>query len=194
LTRRSLDNAFMSFRLTRPCVSIRRQFGAVAMILLWITSAWAGSACCCDAVAFAAPGVPSATLLADRQSNPAADGHSHTHAAHADATRHFPHHPPKAAAGVDSPAHAAGSHSDHHSHTDGQAEDCEQVTAPHAPPVSKASAPPAARLAYDLVAFPATNFTLTFSSEASERRARWSLLPPPLLQLQPFLRTVRLLL
>jgi hypothetical protein len=123
------------------------------------------------------------------------DGHSHAHAGHAHAAQDFPHHAPKAKAGLDSHPHAAGAHSDRHSHDDGQGENCAQVTAPHAPLVPKASAPPAARVVIDIVAFPATSLTLTLSSEASERRARWSLPPPPpLLQLQRILGTVRLLL
>jgi hypothetical protein len=159
--------AAMSFRLAQTQSTARRQISALAAIALWLTSAWAWAACCCDTLPDRTGGAQSANADTDWRAEPATHAHAHEHG---------------------SDVHAGGP-----LHDNAPAGDCESLTSPHPPLVSKASAPPA-RAGHDFVATAPILVALVFLPQTAEGRGLWSLPPPPLIQVNPFLSTIRLLL
>jgi hypothetical protein len=157
----------MSFRLAQTQSTARRQISALAAIALWLTSAWAWAACCCDTLPARTGGAQSVNAGPDGHAEPATHAHAHEHG---------------------SDVHAGGP-----LHDNAPAGDCESLTSPHPPLVSKASAPPA-RAGHDFVATAPILVALVFLPQTAEGRGLWSLPPPPLIQVNPFLSTIRLLL
>ena len=156
-----------SFRLAHLRSTTRRQICALAAIALWLTSAWAGAACCCDALPAGSGGAQSANAHTDRHAEGAAHAHAHQHGSDAQADRH--------------------------SHNDAPAGECESLKSLHPPLVYKASAPPV-RANSGFVAIAPVIATLVWRVQIDEARVRWSLPPPLLIQGNPFLSTIRLLL
>jgi len=163
----NLDNAAMSFRLAQTKSTARRQISALAAIVLWLTSSWAWAVCCCDTLPARTGVAQSANAVTDWHAVPAT--HPDTH------------------------EHGSDAHADGHPHDNAPAGDCESLTSPHPSLASKASAPPA-RAGHDFVATAPIIVTLVFLPRTTEGRARWSLPPPPFIQVNPFLSTIRLLL
>jgi len=156
----------MGLQLAKTQSTAWRQISALAAIALWLTSAWAWAACCCDTLPTRAGGAQNAT--ADTGWHPEPGAH-----AHAD-------------------EHGSEAHAGAHPHDNAPAEDCESLASLPPPLVAKAAVPPP-RAGHDFIAIP-TVVSLVFLPQPAEGRGRRSLPPPPFLQVNPFLSTIRLLL